>query len=159
MTLALTVADTRPVVLSAWRDVFQGVSTVTLVNVSPPSLLALPGIDLGLLPSRTVYEGYGGRPRIGQSHILSTKGEAGRPPWVVALPPLPASMSMPPEERAYQGFAIIFQAIETFNAGHPGEELRVFGFSLEVPLLSEDRARDEARGVYRAYMAMTDAAN
>jgi hypothetical protein len=114
------------------------------------------------------HERYGGTPRVGESQVLSSKGEAGSPSWVVTTPGFSWHFEktevegeemkpvrdyfVSPEDDLYITLSKAFSRIREFNAGQDEPKIRVLGFDLEFLFLPRGDVRGEAEAALRAYL-------
>lgn len=90
MCLGLIIAENRPKFFSIWVEIFSNIQEVVVLDGDARTLCEITGLDAELMRSIFAHERYGGKPKVGESQILSTKGESGMPFWVVTTPPFAA---------------------------------------------------------------------
>jgi hypothetical protein len=166
-TLQLVIAENRSAKALIWREVLQDHLPVQVLEISPPQLHSIKGLDAVLLEGLLIHERYGGIPQIGVSQVISTQGEPGMPPWVVTPPPFPAngkweygpdgSMYWSSDEKeewdqqkVYQVFQSVFSAIEQFNKINT-RGIHTLGFRANSLFFTGD-SRSDAVAVKQAYL-------
>lgn len=128
--LKLIIADFNSDLLSAWSEVFQGISEVEFIKADFQNLIRYPELDAVVIRWIFAHERYGGNPKMGESQILSTHGEIGIPQWVVATPSFPVTITYTPEEYEYHVFSKVFESIERFNKTNQESKIQNLGLPL-----------------------------
>jgi hypothetical protein len=159
-TLVIAEADASKA--AVWAKAFRDVRSAEIKQMSPPELNDLPGLDMEVVPAFLAHERYGGRPEAGAAHVLSTRGEEGMPPWVIATP---VARVVGPRDgiqlvdfgRAnrsaaglYEEFSQVFCTARRFMA-ESGTEHIMLGFSPCLFGLDEDLYAN-AEAIRRAYL-------
>ena len=129
--LKLIVADLNSDLLSAWSEVFQGISEVEFINADFQTLVRYPDLNAVLIRSIFAHERYGGLPKIGESQVLSSHGEIGMPPWVVTTPSFPPGIKYALGEYDHNEFSRVFESIEKFNKTNQEPKIQTLGFEID----------------------------
>ncbi len=170
MELKLIISDRRFELLSVWREVFVDIEEVRFLEMDSYSSIRLPEADAVLMMGMFAHERYGGKPIVGESQILSTKGALDMRPWVVTTVPLAAHFGtvtdpngskrfgivpdqrMAPDQELYIQFSTVFERIKKFNKGPEEPKIRTLVFDLEFLNIPRGEPRKEAEAVRRAYI-------
>ena len=145
-------------------ELMSGVSGVDAVNVVPREFHC-NGMNAEILPCMLALERYGGNLKMGQSQVLSTRGEENMPPWVVSTPAGSPNggwrqkadgsrewyddRSLTEEEIAFELFSEVFAAVSRYHA-EEGVELNIIGVSLDL-FMSFSSYEAVALGLRMAY--------
>jgi hypothetical protein len=152
MKLKLIIADLDSNLLSAWSEIFKGVSEISFKNINFRTLVNCSEVNAVLLRGIFAHERYGGTPKIGESQIISTHGENEMPPWVVTTPDLPQNTIATVEEYDYYEFSKVFESIAQFNRSSKEPKICTLGF--EISFLYGFRSElnyQEIKQVRKAY--------
>lgn len=168
MPLQLIISENRPELLAIWSRVFQDVEGVSLLNADIRTLMGLPNVDALVMPSMLAHARYGSSPQIGESQVLSTKGEQGMPPLIVTTAPFAAHFEsspladgtvktvlvqdekLTPEEEVYILFSKIFDCVKLFNKNNE-RKIQKLGVDLSFLNFPLGETAKEAEAVRRAY--------
>jgi hypothetical protein len=168
MLLQLLIAEPRVEQRTIWEDIFRTISGVTVLSDDARTLMRRKDLDAVLMPS-VLAERYGEWPEVGRSHVLSTRGDPGMPPWVVTTAPFAAHLEkhiqpdgsvqfrvvrnepMSPEEETYVVLTKAFEAIVQFNQSSPTLPIRSLGIAPQILNFGKE-LRKEAEAVRRAYL-------
>lgn len=147
--MRILIAERRREVLEVWREVFRGFDAIRVVDCSGREL-ASSGVDAELLPGWIAHERYGGRPRVGESQVLSTRGERAMPPSVVAVAPLPSD-ALGAEEHVAFIFRQAFLCIQQFNAASQAERIDTLAVDFQLLKWAQGDVRGEAEAILLEY--------
>jgi hypothetical protein len=169
MCLRLVIAENRPLLFKIWSEVFSHVQSVTILNGTAHALFESQKIDAELMRSIFAHERYGGKQKVGESQILSTKGESGMAPWVVTTAPFPAHIErwqqsnssfemrivqdneISPEEESYILFKKAFERIKIFNQENKTQQIKALGIDLQFLDFPFQDAQRESKLALKAY--------
>jgi len=170
MCLRVIIADKRPEFFSIWSEVFIDIKEIRILNIDVQTLSTLPELDAEIMRGIFAHEHYGGGRKIGESQILSTKGDRRMPSWVVTTPPFAAHLEkrqrsdgsfryeivqndkFSTEQETYIVFSKIFDRVEQFNKKNPISKIKTIGFEahfLNIPLAN---LLQEAKAIRKAYL-------
>lgn len=147
--MRMLIAERRRDVLEVWQDVFRGLDAIRVVDCSGRELAA-SGVDAELLPGWVAHERYGGRPRISESQVLSTRRARAMPPLVVAVAPLDRD-DMGAEEVVAFIFRQAFSCIRKFNAASQTGRISTLAVDLKLLNRPQGDVRGEAEAVLLEY--------
>lgn len=153
--LKLIIVDLDTNLLFAWADILQGISNIEFINVDFKTLTENPEVNAILLRNIFVYERYGiAMPKRNESEVLSTRGEIGMPPWVVATPFFSKNVTYVPEEWDYIEFTKVFESINKFNQTDKEPKIKTLGFEISFLYAFRNTVanKKEAEGLRRAYL-------
>lgn len=151
MRLQMVIAERRSEIRAVWSEVFRDVDGASVVNSDAKALMSSPSVDVELMPGMFAHERYGGRPKIGEAKLLSTRGELGMPPWVVTVAPI-FHLGLTPEEEIYIIVAKAFEAIKSFDWNGDKPAIRTLGVDLAFLNRPQGDCRAEAEAVRKAYL-------
>lgn len=169
MCLRLIIAENRPKFFSIWVEIFSNIQEVVVLDGDARTLYGISDLDAELMRGIFAHERYGGKPKIGESQILNTKGESGMPSWVVTTASFAAHMEkrrqldgslrveiiqneeLLPEEEDYIVFSKVFESIKQFNKSQE-PKIRKLGFDPRFLNFPRGELRKEVEAVRRAYI-------
>lgn len=154
--LKLIIADFNPDLLSAWSEVFHKISEIVFIDADFQTVANFPELNAVLTKAIFANDRYGGRPKIGESQILSSHGEKGMPPWIVTTPLLRSDIKYAPGEYEYKQFVSAFEKIEQFNITDKEPKIRTLGFEIDSLYGSGKKTftlyKEEAKALRKAYL-------
>ena len=171
MCLRLIIADKRPELFSIWSEIFSGIEEIRVLDVNARTLAGLPDLDAEIVISIFAHERYGGDPKIGESQILSSRGEQGTPPWVITTPPFAAHLEKRQQpdgsfrheivqneqlsygEENYIVFSKIFDRVDHFNEQNPTSKIKTIGFESCFLNIPRGDIIQEAEAIRNAYLS------
>jgi hypothetical protein len=174
MCLKLILAENRPQLFEIWSETFSNLQDVVILNGRANTLFKSQKIDAELMRGIFAHERYGGKYKVGESQILSTKGELEMAPWVVTTASFPAHLEkrqqksgsfhieivqdeeLTPEEESYILFRKAFKCIEEFNQENQDNKINILGIDLEFLGFSLGNPQKEANAALKAYLQHYD---
>lgn len=169
MNPKIIVLEKRKIYLPTWQQVFAKVSCVLVVDDEIQSYRGNPRVDAEIMRSLFAHERYGGKSIVGESQILSSKGDEIATPWIITTPPFPAHLQkipqrvdganavivkdneMPIERETYEVFSKIFLKIKAFNSSAEVSRINTVFFGAKFLNIPRLEPRLEITAIKEAY--------